>query len=275
MAENVFCTVDGSKCTGDGLCTRVCPMGLFAMKDGAPVPVAHAAQACIGCGHCVAVCPHGALSLSAIKPEDCLPVQPAVALDDRQMEKLLRSCRSIRSYQDKPVENATLARLVDIAHYAPTAGNSQQVGWLVVNSREKVKRVAAATAGYLRHLSASGDPAALRYNFTALADLWDSGNDVISRGAPALIIAHAPRNYNVAPVDCSIALTYLDLAAPSLGLGGCWGGFIMMAAANWQPLKDLLALPEGHACFGAMMVGYPVYKYRLLPPRNKANLLWL
>jgi len=275
MADGGFLKVDSGRCSGDGACARVCPMGLLDMKDGAPVASPRAERTCIACGHCVAVCPQGALSIPSCAPGDCMPAAPEVILDDVQMERLLRSRRSIRNYQDRPVENDKLARLVDIAHYAPSAGNSQQVGWLVINSREKVKRVAGETAAFLRHLAGSGDPVAAKYGLGALADAWDAGHDGIALGAHALVIAHAPKAYNVAPVDCSIALTYLNIAAPSLGLGACWGGFIMMAAANWRPLRDVLALPEGQACFGAMMVGYPVFKFRLLPPRNKANLIWL
>jgi len=275
MADGGFLRVDGSRCSGDGACARVCPMGLFDMKDGRPVASPRAEQACIGCGHCVAVCPQGALSIPSCAPGDCMPTAPEVVLDDVQMERLLRSRRSIRNFQDRPVEKEKLARLVDIAHYAPSAGNSQQAGWLVINSREKVKRVAAETAAFLRHLAGSGDPVAVKYGLAALADAWDAGHDGIALGAHALVIAHAPKAYNVAPVDCSIAMTYLNIAAPSLGLGACWGGFIMMAAARWQPLQDVLALPQGHACFGAMMVGYPVFRFRLLPPRNRANLIWL
>jgi nitroreductase len=75
-------------------------------------------------------------------------------------------------------------------------------------------------------------------------------------------------------VDSTIALTFLDLAAPTVGLGACWAGFFMMAAAQSPQLQELLALPEGHACCGALMIGYPKYAYHRLPTRKEPAISW-
>ena len=64
------------------------------------------------------------------------------------------------------------------------------------------------------------------------------------------------------------------MAAPSFGLGTCWAGFFQFAATFWPPLKEALQLPEDHASFGAMMVGYPKYRYQRLPLRNDAQITW-
>jgi nitroreductase len=60
---------------------------------------------------------------------------------------------------------------------------------------------------------------------------------------------------------CIIALTYLELAVTSFGLGACWAGYFSAAANMGPPMKKALGLPEEHNSFGAMMVGYPKYKY--------------
>ena len=76
------------------------------------------------------------------------------------------------------------------------------------------------------------------------------------------------------PGDCMIALTQLSLLAPTLGLGTCWAGFVMIAAKNWEPLQKFLSLPEGQACQGAMMMGYPIYDYPRMPLRNEPTICW-
>lgn len=43
---------------------------------------------------------------------------------------------------------------------------------------------------------------------------------------------------------------------------------------NRQPLQKALALPKGHASFGAMMVGYPRHTYHRLPLRNPPVITW-
>ena len=75
-------------------------------------------------------------------------------------------------------------------------------------------------------------------------------------------------------MDSTIALTFLDLAAPTVGLGACWAGFFMMAAAQSPRLQEALALPEGHACCGALMIGYPKYGYHRLPTRKEPAVSW-
>ena len=112
------------------------------------------------------------------------------------------------------------------------------------------------------------------YRLERSVEAWEAGKDPVLRGAPALVVAHAPKAYPLAQVDSTIALTFLDLAAPSAGLGACWAGFFMMGAAQWPPLQQALALPDGHNCFGAMMVGYPAYKYHRLPQRKEPVVSW-
>ena len=126
----------------------------------------------------------------------------------------------------------------------------------------------------IRRMIAAENPLAIQYRLADRVAEWESGIDTISRGAPALVFTHAPKEYGLAQTDCASALSYFDLAAPTLGLGACWAGFFMIAVSQYEPLQQALGLPAGHAAFGAMMVGYPKYKYRLLPPRNEPRIVW-
>ena len=94
------------------------------------------------------------------------------------------------------------------------------------------------------------------------------------RGTPHLIVAHAQKALATAQSACTIALTYLDLAAPSFALGTCWAGYFNTAANLYPPLEKDLDLPEGHQCFGAMMIGYPKYPYHRLPLRKDPPITW-
>ena len=98
--------------------------------------------------------------------------------------------------------------------------------------------------------------------------------DTVNRGAPHLVFTHAPEGNPVASSASTIALAYLELAAPSLGLGACWAGYTQAAAGQWPPLKEALGLPEGHVGTGAMMVGQPRYRYHRLPARREPSVTW-
>lgn len=269
-------TINEKKCKRDGICVAECPLKIIEMKDGkfTPTPTADAEERCVKCGHCVAVCPHGAFTHNTMKAETFSPMKKDFALTSEQAEHFLRSRRSIRAYQDKNVEQEKIAKLINIASYAPTGNNSQLVEWIAVNSRAEVVKLTGLVIDLIRLMVAAKNPFAIQYRLADRVAAWENGIDFISRGAPGLVFTHAPKEYGLAQVDCASALTYFDLAAPTLGLGACWAGFFMIAASQYPPLQQALGLPEGNAPFGAMMVGYPKYKYHRLPPRNEARIAW-
>jgi nitroreductase len=72
--------------------------------------------------------------------------------------------------------------------------------------------------------------------------------DTILRDAFGLIIATVPKGDNNGMVNLTLALSYLELAAPGLGLGTCWAGLLQGALLFHKPLKQ--APPQrGGACF--------------------------
>lgn len=272
-----FYTIDRNKCKADGICVEECPLGILEMKDGAdaPTPIDGADEMCINCGHCVAVCPGGAFSLDKMKPEDCLAMEKDFVLGAEKVEGVLRSRRSIRNYKEKEIDAETLEKLISVARYAPTGTNGQLVKWLVINSRRKVLEMTEMALDMVRYMINEKHPMATAYKLDRIVTAWESGKDRISRGAPCLVVAYAPEQYPLSKVDATIALTYLDLAASSFGLGACWAGYFMVAIPQWEALRNAISLPEGYACQGVMMVGYPKYKYQLLPQRNPADIKWL
>ncbi len=271
---NLF-DIDRQTCSRDGICAEVCPLKLIGLQeDGYPAPIAEAEELCMGCGHCVAVCPSGSLRHRDIPVEQCPPVQTDLLPSAEQCEHFLRNRRSIRAYREKPVPREVLARLIEVARYAPTGRNSQGARWLVLDDREELRRLAGIVADWMRWMLANMRDVAPPLGMERAIAGWEAGYDIFLRDAPALIIAHAEKDDRLAPSTCTIALTYLELAATSMDLGCCWAGYLNAAATTFPPMAEALSLPRGHQCFGAMMVGYPKYRYHRLPPRNPPSIAW-
>ena len=76
-------------------------------------------------------------------------------------------------------------------------------------------------------------------------------------------------------LDASIALTYIELSAHSLGVGACWAGFFTQAVAVYAPLREFLGLPQGSIVHGGQMLGYATYNYPCLPWRKPLDLIWM
>ncbi len=267
--------VNQETCLQDGLCAAVCPAQIIRFrKDEYPALFAGTEIACIECGHCVAICPNGSLTHQKMPVEACPPVQKELHLSEEQCEHFLRSRRSIRNYKSKAVPEDQIQRLIEIARHAPSGRNAQDAEWLVIGGQERLNSLAEGVADWMRH-SIADDPelAAIMHLDYTLAS-WESGVDIIFRDAPIVIVAHAEQENPRGQTSCTIALAYLELAATGMGLGCCWAGYFQRAATTFPPLMETLALPQGHQSFGAMMVGYPRFKYQRLPLRKPPKITW-
>ncbi len=268
--------IDQRKCKQDGFCARECPTSIIRLKEKETYPeiISGGEPSCLECGHCVAVCPHGALSHSRISIEECPPIEKKLAIDQDQAVQFLRTRRSIRVYKDMPVEKDKIQQLIEIARYAPTGSNSQLIEWQVFTDQAKIQEIARLTVDRMRS-RIKKDPEAFKASYMPrVVAAYDAGYDSVLRNAPALVVALAPKTAGNGMVDLTLALSYLELAAPTLGLGTCWAGLLQGMLLSWAPLKEALGIPESYPYHYPMMLGYPKFKYQRLPERKTPKINW-
>lgn len=269
-------TIDETKCKRDGLCVSECPTAVIRIEGegGYPQLIPGGDPVCLRCGHCVAVCPHGALNHADIPAEQCPPILKDLSVSHEQAVQFLRSRRSVRQFKDRPVDKETLQRLIEIARYAPTAGNAQLVQWLVIRDADRIRELAEQVIDWMRQvLKKDPQPAAAPY-LPVLVAAWDMGIDAVLRSAPCLIVATAPKEAGNGLVDLTLAMSYLELAAPGLGVGTCWAGLLQGALLSHEPLRQTVGIPEGHSHHYPMMVGYSRATYYRLPERKPPVIHW-
>lgn len=258
-----------SNCTKCSACSHVCPSGIIVMAaDGPTLP---SARTCIRCGHCVAVCPVEALDYSFAPLANQLKINPSLAITTDQAEQFLRTRRSIRSYRKVEVATEKLEKLVNIAHYAPTGGNSQNISYVVIKNEETIKKLSDLTLDWIEQMSK------VSVSFRQYANLVkvgrSTGADIIFRGASAVIVAVGIRKMPMTRDNGHFSLAYAELLAPTLGLGTCWAGFFEMSLVEYQKeAYQILGLSEEQMVVGALMVGYPKYHYKRLVDRNPLNV---
>jgi nitroreductase len=207
-------------------------------------------------------------------PEQCSEIRKDLSLTPEQAEQFLRSRRSIRKYKNRIVERPKLNTLMQMAGYAPSSHNGRPVHLLVIEDPREVHGLAGLVVDWMRLMLKSAPAVVAPFHFDRTVARWDGGADPICRGAPHLVVAHASESARMAPVDCILALAYADLGAPTLGLGTTWAGYVMSASQFYPALNQALALPDGHKCFGALMVGYPTFKFARMPVRNAPPVEW-
>jgi nitroreductase/NAD-dependent dihydropyrimidine dehydrogenase PreA subunit len=269
-------SVDREKCNQDGICVSECPARIIVMdpKEGYPVPTSDFKDFCLRCGHCVSVCPSDAIHLDWLGPEECRPLKKEMVVTPAQAEQFLCGRRSIRTFKEKTVPREIIEKLLQVACSAPSAKNQQPWHWIVIQDPAEVHRVAGMVIDAMRMVIQADPETAKTMGFPRTVAYWDRGYDRICRGAPHLIVVHADKNWMFGPEDTALALSLLDLYATSLGLGACWAGLVYKTVNVYPPLFEALGLPADHLAFGAMMIGYPKFKYRRIPVRNKPRVTW-
>lgn len=143
--------------------------------------------------------------------------------------------RSIRKYQDRPVDRETLDTILKAGAAAPSASNRQPWEFIVITSREMREKLAQAHP-YARMLLQA--PVCIIvcgnrerfYPEKELQDYWSQ--------------------------DCSAVTENILVAAQSLGLGTCWCG-VYPRKERVQAVSGLLSLPDGIIPLNLIALGYP------------------
>ena len=134
-----------------------------------------------------------------------------------ELMEAIRKRASIRSYEDRPVPEDKLMKVLEAARLAPSASNRQRWKFIVVKDKERRKALSRA-AGDQPHLAEA--PVVI----VAVATMPEY---IMRCGIPAYA------------VDLAIAVDHMTLAAADEGLGTCWIG-----AFNPEAARDILGLPE-------------------------------
>jgi nitroreductase/NAD-dependent dihydropyrimidine dehydrogenase PreA subunit len=289
-------TVDSARCTGCGVCQRICPVRIFKVTERKSA-VARTTHECCLCGQCLAACTgaainHSGFDVSRFGNTSETAVGPDSAFD------LLAQRRSVRNYEKKVPSRELIEKIIDIAGYSPGSPH-HRIGWVrnfsVVQGYDAMKLVLDMTAEYLRKVRTLIDSPVVRFaaRFDAsakaaqavLPDIemrlkeYDEGRDAILYNAPVAIFAHAPLNSSMPHSDCCAAVSYIQLYAYANGIGTCWNGLLQMAAAgehvkNFTKLSEFLRIPHGNKCFAAITAGYPSLPLKRIP-RRSVDIGWI
>ena len=153
--------------------------------------------------------------------------------------------RSIRAYQDTPVECEKLQLLAKCGVNAPSAMNKQEWELRIVDSKEWID---GCTAAYLK--AVEGTEMAKRMLTPTFKNIF--------RNAPAVIFVAAPEGL-FSGVNVGMLGQNIMLAATELGLGTCCLGSVQMIFAEPAMAEYLASLgfSDGYKLSYALAVGYP------------------
>jgi nitroreductase len=153
-----------------------------------------------------------------------------------ELGEAVKNRRSIRSYQNRPVEEEKIERVLEAARWAPSAGNLQSVEYVVVRDEETRKKLAEASYGQV-HVRNAPVSIVVCCNFSKISNYGSRGKDLYSIQESGACIQN------------------LMLAAHSLGLGTCWIG-----AFDEAKISQIIRAPANAKPVAVITVGYAAEK---------------
>lgn len=171
-----------------------------------------------------------------------------------EFQDLLAKRRSVRKFSDKPVDKATLRKVVDMAISAPSSRNSHSSSFMVVTNPEIIGE---------------------------LAQIRDYGSAFV-KNAPAVILVLGDRTKTDKPlINCSISATMLHLAAVEMGLASCWVHVHNTPQIAKEPtgamaiekVRSLLTIPEECDVLCLFAVGYSDFEPAPIPEYDREALV--
>ncbi len=147
--------------------------------------------------------------------------------------EVLRQRHSCRAYQNRPISDADLTRVLEAANAAPSAGNLQAYEIVLVRDTERKRKLARAAL----------DQSFIAEAPVALVFLTNPDRNRVRYGKRGSDL--------YALQDATLACAYAQLAATALGLATCWVG-----AFDEKEVGRIVGAPPDARPVAILPVGY-------------------
>jgi nitroreductase len=169
----------------------------------------------------------------------------------------IKTRRSIRKYKPTPVDDSTLAQVLEAARWSPSWANTQCWRFIIVRNESTKAELAGALSPNNPSTNAIRSAPIV---IVACAELMKAG---VYRGAPVT------NKGDWFMFDVALAMENLCLAAHALGLGTVHAGYL-----DAKKVEAILGVPEGYAVVEMTPLGYPDGESRTPPRKELAEIIF-
>ena len=161
---------------------------------------------------------------------------------------LLRKRRSVRTFEDREVEQEKVDTLIEAMLRSPSSRSLNPWEFVVVRDKQVLQDLSTAKP---------------------------HGAAFVKNASVAVVVCAKPEKCDVWVEDCSIASIILHLAAADLGLGSCWAQIRKREydenRSAESRVAEILGLEAGMVVLAIIAVGYPAVEN---PGHPKDALPW-
>ncbi len=298
MTRLKILSIEEEKCIKCEDCVKACSVDLFIVQkeknNEKKILFTDSYRRCFRCGHCISICPTDAILYEGAEAPFVFDEvnTPEKLLTYEDLMKFIRSRKSFRVFQDKPVPKEKIDLILESMRYSPSASNRQGREYIVITNKKEIATLSRGAAGLLRfarrlmkfkYLLVPFVTGVLRrrllsprtkYSLEMFLDKTNKGEDMIFFKAPCVIILHSKKYSRMSPVDSGVAITHGMFAALSLGLKTCWIGLAHEYLSRRKRARKKWGIPSNHDVFGVFVVGYSDLKFKGAPSRRPLKVQW-
>ncbi len=159
--------------------------------------------------------------------------------------------RSVRAYEAKKLDKASIQRLLNYAVRAPTAMHQEPCVFVVIQNQSLLEEILnLAKPMFEKSLHAPG------HTRVHTSHDFSDPNFSIFYGADTLIVILAKLTGSFVEADCWLAAENLMITATEMGLGSCVIGSALMAL-NTPEIKAKLTIPTDYSAVAPIIIGFP------------------
>ncbi len=171
----------------------------------------------------------------------------------------IRSRRSTRAYQEVPIDDEALKRIIEAGRFAPSGANNQTTHFLVIRNRRILDDLADMVRAEFAKMDVTDG---MNSSLVKAIRASKAGPYVFHYRAPVLIVTANRTAYSNGIADCACAIENMMLMANALDLGSCWINQLRWLNENEAVCAFLrrLGMAENECAYGALILGYPKTK---------------
>lgn len=171
-----------------------------------------------------------------------------------KLMEIIKSRHSIRKYTDRQISRSDLETILEAGNYAPNAGGGQRSMMVAVHNRELATHIGRLNLARFDRTNLAGSYVSKEQPST----IDDPGIKNGFYDAPTVICVFCQDNFLFKTADAFCMMENMILQATELGIASCIisRGAETFDSEEGQSLMRELAVPEGYACQGFVILGY-------------------
>jgi ferredoxin len=268
---------DEDKCTGCGLCVKICHEHCMVLNDDT---ISINYYLCSTCTQCIAVCPQQAISWDGVPP---VAYDKTRLPSPEQLDELFKERRTVRFFKKDRVDRAILKEIVGYGIYAPT--NNYNLRAIVVDDQEIIEALDRILMQFVSRIYKVVFKPKIVFNLirriTPALDPKDKVKmeNALGRGyafhrPPAIVFIVGDKRVALSEASTQYALYNMILYAQVKGIGSCLWGAAEIFLDRSKAARKRLGLGKHEHILGALGLGYPAVKFANKVEGKTLSIQW-